>query len=73
MNLVKTISLDDEAYRLLKAHKLGPGDSFSKVVKRHFGHPRQEGLEASFGAWKDAPADFARRLREESRRNFDRE
>lgn len=31
---MKTITLDEEAYRRLKAWKRKPGDSFSKVVKR---------------------------------------
>lgn len=35
----KTISLDDEAYRLLKAAKL-PDESFSEVVKRTLGATR---------------------------------
>lgn len=35
----KTISLDDEAYDLLKAAKL-PDESFSDVVKRALSHAR---------------------------------
>ena len=31
---MKTITLDDEAYKRLKAWKRSPNDSFSKVVKR---------------------------------------
>lgn len=31
---MKTITLDDEAYRRLKSWKRSSGDSFSKVVKR---------------------------------------
>jgi predicted CopG family antitoxin len=35
MNInMKTITLDDEAYRRLKSWKRSAGDSFSKVVKR---------------------------------------
>lgn len=30
----KTISIDDEAYSLLKKHKLSERESFSQVVKR---------------------------------------
>ena len=31
---MKTITLDDEAYELLKMWKRTPGESFSKVVKK---------------------------------------
>ncbi|MCC5842121.1 MAG: hypothetical protein JJT96_18545 [Opitutales bacterium] len=31
---MKTITLDEEAYRRLRSWKRGKGDSFSKVVKR---------------------------------------
>jgi predicted CopG family antitoxin len=30
----KTISLTEEAYERLRAHRKGPGDSFSRVVMR---------------------------------------
>ena len=31
----KTITLDDDAYKTLVSLKEGPGDSFTKVIRRH--------------------------------------
>ena len=35
----KTITIDDDAYRLLVSLKEGPGDSFTKVIRRHVHKP----------------------------------
>lgn len=61
---MKTVSFDDEAYRLLRGAKRDPKDSFSDVVKRHFGHKR-EGIAASAGGWADVPEERIERLKRE--------
>lgn len=61
---MKTVSLDDEAYNLLKGAKRSPKDSFSDVVKRHFGH-KLDGIEASAGGWADVPDARIERLKRE--------
>lgn len=65
---MKTISLDDEAYRLLKGLKVGPQDSFSSVVKRHFG--AKSGLQASAGGWSEMPDERVERLHRERVETF---
>ena len=35
----KTIIVDDEAYKILVSLKEGPGDSFTKVIRRHLSKP----------------------------------
>lgn len=65
---MKTISLDEEAYHVLKGLKLGPQDSFSAVVKRHFGG--QPDLEASAGGWGDVPPERLEELRRERTETF---
>ena len=35
----KTITIDDDAYKLLHSLKLGSGDSFTKVIRRHILKP----------------------------------
>lgn len=61
---MKTISLDDEAYRILASLKVSRRDSFSHVIKRHF---RRSGrLRSSAGAWSDVSADEVRALRQET-------
>lgn len=61
---MKTVSLDDEAYRLLKGAKRTSKESFSDVVKRHFGH-QLDGLEASAGGWADVPEERIERIERE--------
>lgn len=61
---MKTVSFDDDAYTLLKGAKLSPSESFSDVVKRHFGARRP--LADSAGGWSDMTAAEAKRLRREA-------
>lgn len=58
---MKTVTLDDEAYELLRGLKVGTNDSFSDVVKRHFG--RRPTLDESAGGWSDMTDGEARQLR----------
>ncbi len=60
---MKTVSLDDEAYGLLKGAKLSPGDSFSDVVKRRFGS--RPSVRDSAGSWAGVSEERLARLREE--------
>lgn len=61
---MKTVSFDDEAYKLLKGAKRTPKESFSDVVKRHFGHKRD--IEDSAGGWSDMTDEEAKQLRRET-------
>jgi len=69
---MKTVSLDDEAYDLLRGAKASRRDSFSAVVKRHFSSAaRAEDLQASFGSWTMTD-DEAQALRSSVREGFQR-
>lgn len=35
----KTITIEDDAYELLRSLKIGPDDSFTKVIRRHVHKP----------------------------------
>ena len=41
----KTITIDDDAYKLLSSLKRRPGDSFTKVILRHVNRPADTGAE----------------------------
>ncbi len=69
---MKTVSLDDEAYELLRGAKVTRSDSFSAVVKRHFAaSARADDLKASFGSRSMSDAE-AEELRSSVRRSFQR-
>jgi predicted CopG family antitoxin len=57
----KMVSLDTEAYGLLKGKKR-PGESFSDVVKR-VAAPRRP-LSDFIGIWKDMPKDELEEVKE---------
>lgn len=65
---MKTVSFDDEAYDILRGLKTSPKESFSDVVKKHFG--RRGGLDASFGGWSEKTAAEIARLRAETEDAF---
>jgi predicted CopG family antitoxin len=60
---MKTISLDDEAYNLLRGAKLSPRDSFSDVVKRIFGV--RPPISNSAGTWAEFSEERLQRLMRE--------
>jgi predicted CopG family antitoxin len=68
-NHMKTITLDEEAYYLLVSRKVGSRDSFSRVVKAHFGTIGH--LRASAATWADMTRADVERLRRETVRTFD--
>ncbi len=65
---MKTITLDDEAYRYLAAAKLHQDESFSSVVRRHFG-PRRS-VEDSAGGLADMRDKEAHELRQGTEKTF---
>ena len=64
----KTISLDDEAYERLKAHKR-EGESFSTVVKRLAG---ERSWREVAGIWADDTADLEGAIESGRERSRDR-
>src|SRR5947208_14493868 len=65
---MKTVTLDEEAYEILSALMVDAGDSFSKVVKRHFSKSGR--IRSSAGSWKDSTDDEVAALRQGSRVRF---
>jgi predicted CopG family antitoxin len=61
---MKTVSFDDDAYDLLKGAKVSPQESFSDVIKRHFGVRRS--LADSAGGWADVTDAAVKKLRRET-------
>lgn len=66
---MKTITLDDEAYHILAARKVGHKDSFSRVVKSHF--EKSTHVLASAGTWKDMTSSEAARICETTVKAFE--
>jgi len=50
----KTITIDDDAYKLLVSLKQGTGDSFTKVIRRHVHKPLENAGEL-LDAWDELP------------------
>ena len=67
---MKTVTFDDEAYELLRAAKLTPKESFSKVVKRTFGGAPT--WKESAGGWSHWTDEDVRALRKETVDDFGR-
>ncbi len=53
----KTITIGDEAYKLLSALKRLPGESFTKVILRHLNRPADTGGELLEAMEKLPPPD----------------
>lgn len=66
---MKTISLDEKAYALLRELKLGGKGSFSDVIKRHFEKPTQ--IRSSAGSWSDVSDKRVAKLRRETLASFE--
>jgi predicted CopG family antitoxin len=70
----KTITIDDDVYKLLLSLKQGHGDSFTKVLRRHVHKPAETAGElleayASEPAPKAAPGALKRLLLQRGRRS----
>jgi len=53
----RTITIDDNAYKLLSSLKRGSGDSFTKVILRHVNRPADTGGELADLIEKLPPPD----------------
>jgi len=53
----KTITIEDDAYQLLVSLKQGPGDSFTKVIRRHVYSPAKTNAELLHWHEKQPPPD----------------
>jgi predicted CopG family antitoxin len=58
----KTITIDDDAYNLLKSLKQEPGDSFTKVIRRHVFKPAETAGELIEAAESQPPPNIDRKL-----------
>ena len=67
--MVKTITINDEAYAALKKLKQTPRDSFSKVILRLTGKKRS--LLEFAGVWKDMSQEEADAIIARSREMWD--
>lgn len=56
----KTISLSEEAYERLKAHRRGQGDSFTQVVLRARWDDETTTASELLERWKEQPALFTK-------------
>ena len=70
----KTITIDDDVYRLLSSLKQDHGDSFTKVLRRHVHKPAETAGElldayANEAPPKAAPVALARLLKKRGRRS----
>jgi predicted CopG family antitoxin len=58
----KTITIEDDAYKLLRSLKLGPDDSFTKVIRRHVHKPLEKAGELLDYYENAPPPNFDRDL-----------
>lgn len=53
----KNITIEEDVYRLLSSLKKGPGDSFTKVIRRHVHAPAKTNAELLKYYEEQAPPD----------------